>query len=122
MQRSGVVRVSVIIGSLVVMLMAPVLASSVEPVGPAAEGGGLRGLTRELQPNAAQAKAATSLRQVESLGAPRDLQSSHDVHPVALPAEDAMTVSIDCDDRACVISSGLVVQVVAAAPRVPQRR
>ncbi len=104
-------KLSVVLGSLFVMLVAPVLASTVEPDVPLAEGGGLRVLARELAPASAQAKGLTA----------RALERSREDARRAGPSEESMTVSIDCDDRACVISSGLVVQVIAAAPRHANR-
>ena len=114
MQRLGVVRVSVVIGSLFVILVAPVVASSFEAAVPAAESGGLRSLARELQPNAAQARGmggADARPEVVAAAEQKPVEPT-----IASVPPESMTVSIDCDDRACVISSGLVVQVVAAAP------
>lgn len=103
-------KLSVVFGSLFVMLAAPVLASSIEPDVPLAESGALRALARELQPSAAQARARAD-RPLARAAA--DVAASANR---AAPSEEPTTVSIDCDDRACVISSGLAVQVIAAVP------
>lgn len=108
---------SVVFGALSVMLVAPVVASFLEPDVPVAEGGGLRELARELQPRAAQAFDPTTPPSPAAVRAeaalPRRAVKPADVKP----SEPEVTVSIDCSGSACVISSGLAVQVVGAVPR-----
>jgi hypothetical protein len=105
------VKIRVAAGALLVMLMAPVVASSDEPSLP---------LLLQPQPiifvnkpllRAASPAAASPAAASPAAASERNAVGSREA---ATPAEPVV-VSIDCDGGGCAVSSGLQVQVIAAS-------
>ena len=99
-------KIRVAAGALLVMLMAPVVASSDEPSLP---------LLLQSQPvNFASKPPVKSDAGKRPVTAAKLPSTAAGPQPTAKPAEP-MVVSIDCDGGGCAVSSGLQVQVIAAA-------
>jgi hypothetical protein len=99
MQRSRVVKVHVALGAFLVMIAAPVVASSDEPAMP-------------LLVDPANLLDALS-------HAARTPPHAPGARPgrVAAPAEPSeLTISIDCNGSSCAVSSGLAVEVLSTPP------
>jgi hypothetical protein len=95
MQRSSGVKVHVALGAFLVMIAAPVVASSDERAMPLlVDASSVFSLVGEKKPHRAPVR----------------------IQPMVEAPE--LTISIDCDGSSCAVSSGLVVEVISA-PRSP---
>jgi hypothetical protein len=103
-QRSRVVKFHVALGAFLVMIAAPVVASSDEPAMPTLiDPTSVLDASLRVAPPAAARRPAT-------------------VPPSARPPRPArgepteVTISVDCNGRSCAVSSGLAVEVLSAPP------